>query len=556
MLINLHVKNLALIEDIDVDFKEGLNILTGETGAGKSLIIGSVNIALGAKTGAGVIRNGESYALVELTFTADEKAVGYLRSVEITADEGALITVSRKIMQGHSVSKINGETVSVAILKNVMSYLIDIYGQHEHQSLLYKNNHLKMLDEFAGDSVLQLKNKTSMLYSDYINAKKHLSEFDMDDGERNREIEFCMYEIGEIEDAALVENEDEYIEKKYKKLSNSQKLTEAASKILSEFGNDNGIEEKIFNCIRAADDLSDTDEEMSQIYSQLVDIDSLCSDIKRSVSSYIENIEYDGRAVYETEKRMDLINRLKSKYGNTIEKIHSYMEEKKERLRLLENYSEEKMRAKARLDDALRHYYEAAEELSSERQKKAYIMEREIVSVLKELNFLSADFKIDFKQSDNPAVTGIDDIEFLISTNPGENIKPLAKIVSGGELSRIMLAFKTISAGNGGIDTLIFDEVDSGISGRTAQMLAQKLKFISEEHQVISITHLAQVAAMADAHFIIEKSVRDMKTVTNIHELDYDESVTELTRIIGGVEITDAAREHAAQMKEMAVKQK
>lgn len=558
MLLNLHVKNLALIKEVDVDFTNGLVVLTGETGAGKSLILGSVNIALGKKVEKDIIRKGAEYALVELTFCIDSRLKEKLEQYDVYPEDENIIVVSRKITHGRSVSKINGETVSLTTLKSVMDLLIDIHGQHDHQSLLYKNTHLQILDKYAGEEVKELKNTISDKYSQYIEIKKELDKFDMDETKRLRECEFAEFEINEIEAANLSLGEDDEVENEFKKLSGSEKIMSSLSdayQIMGYEGNQ-GVCECISRIGYDLSEISDIDSKLSDFQKQIYDIDDMCKGLAREISDYIDEVNYEPQRVVEVEERLNLINHLKLKYGQSIEKILAYKDEKQTYLDNLNNYNLMREQAKTKLDKEMSELITLCDKLSSLRKKYAIKLEETVVKALEDLNFLSVKFKINVSKKENVSANGQDEVEFLISTNPGEEVKSLAKVASGGELSRIMLAIKSILAGEDEIDTMIFDEIDTGISGKTAQMVADKLMGISKEHQVICISHLAQIAAMADSHYLIEKNTDDESTETNIYRLSREDSIKELVRISSGGEITETAIKHATEMKEMAERAK
>lgn len=558
MLLNLHVKNLALIKEVEVDFTNGLVVLTGETGAGKSLILGSVNIALGKKVEKDIIRKGAEYALVELTFCIDSRLKEKLEQYDVYPEDENIIVVSRKITHGRSVSKINGETVSLTTLKNVMDLLIDIHGQHDHQSLLYKNTHLQILDKYAGEEVKELKNTISDKYSQYVEIKKELDKFDMDETKRLRECEFAEFEINEIEAANLSLGEDDEVENEFKKLSGSEKIMSSLSdayQIMGYEGNQ-GVCECISRVGYDLSEISDIDSKLSDLQKQIYDIDDMCKGLAREISDYIDEVNYEPQRVAEVEERLNLINHLKLKYGQSIEKILAYKGEKQAYLDSLNNYNLMREETKTKLDKEMSELVVLCDKLSSLRKKYAIKLEETVVKALEDLNFLSVKFKINISKKENVSANGQDEVEFLISTNPGEEVKSLAKVASGGELSRIMLAIKSILAGEDEIDTMIFDEIDTGISGKTAQMVADKLMGISKEHQVICISHLAQIAAMADSHYLIEKNTDDESTETNIYRLSREDSIKELVRISSGGEITETAIKHATEMKEMAERAK
>ncbi len=554
MLINLHVKNLALIQEVDVDFKNGLIVLTGETGAGKSLILGSVNIALGNKVSKDMIRTGAEFSIVELTFSVKDEIIKKIKDMDIYVGEDNTVTVTRKISEGRSVSKINGETVNIHTLKEVMGMLVDIHGQHDHQSLLYPQNHLKILDKYAKDQIAGEKRELKELYAEYVALQKKLENYDMDEAKRAREIEFAEYEVNEIDLADLKPDEDIQLEDEFKKLSGSQEISAGLAEVYQylNYESDNGAGSLIGRAVSRINSFKGFDDKVEQFRETICDIDSLCRDLTGEIVDYSNSLDYDPAYVKEVEDRLDTINHLKLKYGRTIEEILKYRDEKQNYLEDLKNYDDEIEKIKEQLNQLENRMQQVSEALSVKRRKAALILEELVIKALTDLNFLSVSFKIDIQKKENFSENGYDRVEFMISTNPGEPLKPLAKVASGGELSRIMLAVKSILATEDEIETLIFDEIDTGISGKTASMVAEKLAKISVNHQVVCISHLAQIAAMADSHYLIEKKLENDATFTNIYPLRRDESVRELVRMNGDGTITNAAMSHAMEMKDMA----
>lgn len=555
MLQNLHVKNLALIDETEVEFGPGLNILSGETGAGKSIIIGSINLALGEKVQKEMLRdNGES-ALVELIFfVEDADTIEAIRALDIEMEDDTVI-LSRKITGGRAIGRINGEAVSASKMKAVASLLIDIHGQHEHQSLLSKKKHLEILDTFAKETLGDKKEKLAQCYQEYRKLKDELEHANLDGEERARELSFLEYEVKEIEEAQLTVGEDEELEAVFRKYSNGKKIMDAvgaANAATSE--DDESASERIGRALRELSSVSGYDERVKEMEEQLTEIDNLLSDFNHELASYLSDEEFDEETFYETEKRLDLINHLKSKYGNTIADILKYGEEKAERITVLNDYDAYLARLQKNVSEKEKQLEQLSKKISDIRKKESKNLTESIKNALLDLNFLDVQFTMEFAETDYTA-NGIDDAQFLISTNPGEPVKPLGKVASGGELSRIMLAIKTVMASDK-IGTLIFDEIDSGISGRTAQMVSEKMNVLGKSHQIICITHLPQIAAMADSHFLIEKSVENQATVSKIHKLTDEESVEELARMLGGVEITDTVLENAREMKQMAYMKK
>lgn len=554
MLVHLHVRNLALIEDIEVEFGPGLNILTGETGAGKSILLGSMQLILGGRSAKDMIRTGASSALVELLFQVENpRAEASLRELGVETSEGQVL-LTRKLMDGRSINKINGETCTVAQMKAAASCLLDIHGQHEHQSLLYQDKQLEILDIYGKEEIFPAKEKVQTAYKKYRDCKRQLDELDIDEEQRNRERAFLEFEINEIESAQLVSGEDEELEKRYCKLNNGRKILETLQGVrdLTGYESGQGAGESVGNAVREISRVTEYDTQLDSMASALQEIDGLLNDFNRELASYVDDLNFDDEAFYETEKRLDTINGLKAKYGRTIEDIQEYCLKQKQKLENLDKYEERFHEAEENLKKSREELETVSHKLSVIRQKYSQMLTDKITEGLKDLNFLDVQFQITFRRRKEYTAGGFDDIEYEISTNPGESLKPLGKIVSGGELSRIMLAIKAILADRDQIETLIFDEIDTGISGRTAQKVSEKMAVIGRCHQVLCITHLPQIAAMADTHFEIEKHQKDNEMITEIHPLEGDDSVRELARLLGGAEITQAVFDNAKEMKELA----
>lgn len=554
MLIHLHVKNLALIEDIEVEFGPGLNILTGETGAGKSVLLGSMQLILGGRTARDMIRTGASCALVELLFQVEnKKAEQALNSLGIFTEEGQVL-LSRKIMDGRSINKINGETCTVGQMKAAAECLLDIHGQHEHQSLLYQEKQLEILDAYGREKIRPAKEAVRQSYEEYRKYMRALKELDTDEEQRNREKAFLEFEISEIEKAHLVPGEDEELETLYRRLNNGKLILETLQSVHSLTGYDSGqgAGEAVGTGVRELLRVTEYDTQLESMAETLQEIDGLLNDFNRELSSYVEDLSFDDETFYETEKRLDQINGLKAKYGRTIEEILEYQNTQQQKLEKLARCEENFLEARQNLKKAEEQLEKDSYVLSEIRKDYSKTLTEKIIEGLRDLNFLDVKFRIDFQRKQEFTDNGYDSIEYEISTNPGESVKPLGRIVSGGELSRIMLAIKAILADRDQIETLIFDEIDTGISGRTAQKVSEKMAVIGSCHQVLCITHLPQIAAMADTHFEIEKHQKGSETITEIHPLGERESVRELARLLGGAEITEAVLKNAMEMKELA----
>jgi DNA repair protein RecN len=553
LLVSLHVKNFAIINEVEVYFKDHLNIMTGETGAGKSIIIGSVNAALGAKMSKDIVRNGADYALVELVFeTKDEAVFDIMRSLDIPV-EGEQIIISRKIMSGRSVCKINGENVTASALAAIAGLLIDIHGQHEHQSLLHKQKHMEIVDRFAKDEIGTLKNELEQSYKEYIKVKHELEQSGIDEEKRLREISFLEYEVNEIISAALTIGEDEELAARYKRLANANTISEGLQNVYRLTGYEAASAgDSIGRALRMLIKIAEYDERMNEYLSQVTDIDGLLNDFNRDLSQYISELDNPEEELLEVTKRLDFINHLKSKYGNSIDQILQYYKECEAKLSRYRDYGEYLAKLEKALNNAEEKLRSQSEQLSEIRKRKASELTDRIREALISLNFLDVKFDMKFVQTNTYTANGFDDGEFIISTNPGEVLKPLVGIASGGELSRIMLGIKSVLADKDEIETLIFDEIDVGISGRTAQKVSEQLSNIAKHHQIICITHLAQIAAMADSHYIIEKKTDGLSTQTTIKKLTQEEEIEELSRILGGAQITERVKESAREMKDLA----
>ncbi|MCR5082484.1 MAG: DNA repair protein RecN [Parasporobacterium sp.] len=558
MLTNLHVKNLALIKEEEIDFNDGLNILSGETGAGKSIIIGSINIALGEKASKEIIRKDADFALVELQFVDGRDIVkNVIKENDIELEPDDSVIISRKITKSSSVCKVNGESVALSTLRKITSLLVDVHGQHEHQSLLNKAKHLEILDEFASKSdIIKLKDDLAKEYKLNKDLKNKLEELNVDEDERLRNISFYEFEINEIDEAALLEGEDSKLEESYKKMEASQRVVSSLAEAYSALSDNNCASDLISNALGALKKINYKDEEIEKIESSLTDLESICSDVSHMISRYMDDNRYDEEKLVEYGKRLDVINHLKAKFGNSIEEIINYRNEKEELVNSLKNNEEIKKQCEEDLKLSNQRMRDICKKISEIRVKYAKDLEVKIINHLKELNFLDVRFEIKIEESNQITLKGFDDVEFMISTNVGEPVMPLGKIASGGELSRVMLAIKTVLAEVDEVGTLIFDEIDSGISGKTAWMVSEKLNIISHNHQVICISHLPQIAAMADSHYLIEKKAEKDTTTTGISLLDKKGEINELARMLGGDEITDAVLLNAKDLKSQALDKK
>lgn len=558
MLESLHVKNLALIDEQEVTFSKGMNILTGETGAGKSIIIGSINLALGAKADKDYIRTGADYALVELVFSLDGHSCDKIREMDLPIEEDGTLILQRKIMAGRSICRANGETITAGQLKGLSGYLLDMYGQHEHQSLLKPAAYKKMLDDYVGEKIDENKARLKEKLADYRKCQEELESQNTDEAMRVREAKLLEFEVNEIEAAALNPEEDEQVEKKYRRMVNAKKMKETVYQVhgLTGYEEEGSAGLAVGYALKELKTIAAYDEESGPLIDQLTDIDDLLNDFNRSMAQYRDSLAFDEEEFAYLEERLNTLNHLKDKYGNSIAEILKEQEEKQkalEKLNHFESYMEQlKIQAKAQEEEILK----LCRKISNLRKKAAAPLADQLREAMIDLNFLDVEFSIAITAQEEFTAEGFDKVEFLISTNPGEKPKPLWQIASGGELSRIMLAFKTVFADKDETDTLVFDEIDTGISGKTAWKVSEKLGKLSKNHQIICITHLPQIASMADAHFLIEKGVKNERTVTGIRELGEEEGLGELARLLGSGKLTAAVLENAREMKETAQKVK
>ena len=549
MLINIHVKNLALIDELDIEFGRGLSILTGETGAGKSIIIGAIGIGLGGRFSRELLRDREKDGLVELTFNLSGEKEDIVPEEYI---EDGQIIISRKLSGERVINRINGETVTAGKIREIAERLINLHAQHEQTTLLREEMHIEILD--SSDKVLaELKDKVAKDYREYTANHNELTGMTEDASERIKRADYLSYEVKEIEEASLVPGEDEELEKLYQKMNNSREIREITEEVYGITGYDSSSSagNSFSRAVQRLRTLERLDKDADPLISQITDIDSLISDFNHALSEYINEADFDEETYSTTEKRLDLINSLKAKYGRTIDDILKSCDEMKAELEKLLGY-DERVKELTEKDKVLYEKLEASsEKLSKARIKQAEVLCTNISAALAQLNFNKVEFYMDISRLDRISASGRDRAVFMISTNVGEAAKPLHMVASGGELSRIMLAIKSCLADADSTPTLIFDEVDVGISGITAQKVAEMMKKLSDSHQIISITHLPQIASKADTNYLIEKVVRDEKTYSGIRRIDGDEKIHEIARLLGGETITDnvisAARELLAQ---------
>lgn len=555
MLVSLSVKNLALIEAEEMEFGEGLNILTGETGAGKSILIGSVNLALGERADKEIIRTGSDHALIELLFEEDSPQVKELMEELDLPREDDSILISRKIQQSRSIFRINGETVTAKQVKQLAELLLDIHGQHEHQSLLRKKKHREILDGYAGEALSALFPALKCGWQEISALKKELAEAQLDEETRRRELSLAEFEVQEIEEARIRIGEDEELERIYRKMTHSRRIMESlsAGSRLTGASDGGGASDLIGHALREMTSVSGLDKELGVIVSQLEQIEELLHDFNREILDYQEKAAFSEADLAETETRLNTLNHLKSKYGKTLEAVLEYQEKREQERQKLSDFAAYKERLGKRLREAEETFDRLCEKASALRRQAAETLEKELTDALLDLNFMHVEFRVEVKSAEEyRSASGFDDVEFMISTNVGEGVRPLSAVASGGELSRIMLGLKTVLADRDAVETLIFDEIDAGISGKTAWKVSEKLGMLSKKRQIICITHLPQIAAQADTHFYIEKNVENGSTRTSISPLTEEKRIRELARMLGGEEISPAALQNAKDLIHMA----
>lgn len=556
LLIHINVNDIALIDEVSLELHENLNILTGETGAGKSMIIDSINFALGGRTPRSIIRRGEKSALVELLFDLNSKDVND-KLEELGIDQEEHILISRKLYAtGRTIYKINGQTVTRKMLKQISVLLLDVHGQHEHQSLLNTSKHIDLLDKFGGKELANNLDQLASIYDQYVKLEKELDHLMGDDKTRIQMIDMLQFQIKEIKEAGLKIGEDTSLMEDMKILGNAEKIKEnlqqAYDFLHAQDTGTMGVIGTLGEAIAAISNISDINDDLGQIHKDLENIEMQLWEIIPEVRTLNENIEYDPETLFEVQQRLDLIITLKRKYGDTTQEILSHYDQLKKDLKTLQNSDEKREKLNQEMAVMEAKMTKICAKISKIRMTQAKEVSSRIEKELHELQIENAQFQIKVSQRDHIKSNGIDDVEFMISTNIGEPMQSLGKIVSGGEMSRIMLALKTILADVDDISTLIFDEIDTGISGRTAQKVAEKLAIIAKRHQVICITHLPQIAAMSDYHYLIEKSIDNSRPNTHVALLKEDHIIEEISRLMAGATITATTMKNAKEIKSMA----
>lgn len=547
MLESIHIKNFALISDEEIFFDKGLNILTGETGAGKSIIFGALGLALGDKFNKDSAKDENAETFIEAVFSVqDLKLKEKLEDLSVDMEDDQVI-LTRKISNQRSRSLINGENVPLKKLSKVGELLIDIYGQHEYQSLMKAQNHLSIIDDFGKSEIEPVKEKVKNIFDEWKKLQEELNKSYSDEKEREKELLYLDHEIEEIESANLKIGEDTELEDKFKKMNNFKRIMSSVNEAYEKTG-DNGISSLISDAISDMKNAVNYDEALNDDFNILSDVESLINDFNHNIKDYIMDSSFDEEEFEFIEKRLDIINDLKSKYGFTIENILSSLSHKKKKKEEIENYDTYLENLKQNIKLVEKEYFKEAKKLSDFRKKYIDILLKDVKKSMEELNFSNTAISLPLEESETPLRNGIDSGEFLVSLNKGEPIRPLREVASGGELSRISLSIKTSVSNYSDIKTLIFDEIDAGISGRTAQRVAQKLAILGKKAQIICITHLPQIAVMADKHYVVEKIENNNSTVSFIKQLFNNDRVIEIGRLLSGDDITEITRDNAKEM--------
>ncbi len=550
MLRILNIENIAVIEKAQIEFNNGLNVLTGETGAGKSIIVDSINAILGERTSRELVRHNAPYAFVSALFEQiPENAESKLRELGYEPEEDGTLLLTRKITDaGKSLCKINGAPATVSVLREIGALLVNIHGQHDSQYLLNPDYHYQFIDMLSDDESMFEDYRKS--FHDLISVRRRLKALTLDEDDKDRTLELLNYQINELETAEISVGERERLTRKKAMIESREALLKSFNTLLSEINGDyevNGISTVISSAENELEELASASENAAVIALKLSAASDIFEEIKDLINSELSALDFDEQEREQTEERLDLLYRLSTKYGPTEEKMLEFLENAKEKRNAVLYNDAELEKLTAEYDILLETAVNKAEALSLHRKKTAERFEKDVRNQLEFLDMPKIQFKVNFEKG-KLSSSGFDKIEFLISTNPGEPPKPLAKIASGGELSRIMLAIKNIIAGKDTVGTLIFDEIDTGVSGRASKKIGMKLKSVSEKTQVITVTHSAQIASVADVHFLIRKDFESDKTLTKVTRLNFEGRKEELARIMGGLNITDTLLKSAEEM--------
>lgn len=553
MLNQLSVRNVAVIDKLDINLHDGVSVLTGETGAGKSIIIDSINMILGDRANKELVRYGTDKAVVQAVFDAPKSVINILEENDIDVEDGTVIITRQVTKEGKSVARINGMVVTLNILREISDRLINIHGQHDNQALLTPIRHITFLDAYADNE--EYINRYKDILSKKREIEKKISSLEMDEQEKMQRIDLLEYQVNEIKKASLEKGEEDDLREQRDIYTNAEQITKSVNEAYMNLYEGDEIQsayDGISIAVNEISQISDLNPQLKSIYDTLNEIMYSLEDTAHEIKEFGETVEFDEQTLNEIEERLDLISRLKRKYGNSIEEILEYLKKAESELNDIKLSDERTNELKEELKNITKELKEKGNVLTQRRENAAKVLEENIEKSLHELNMEKSKFKVSIENDGTFYDNGMDKVEFLISTNPGEPLKPLVKIASGGELSRVMLAIKSILADSDGVDTMIFDEIDTGVSGKAAMSIAKKLAVIAKNKQVICITHLPQLTAMADNHYLIQKNTDGELASTTLKELDEEGRELELARIIDGGEVTELALSHAKQMLENA----
>lgn len=553
MLNQLSIRNVAVIDKLDINLHDGVSVLTGETGAGKSIIIDSINMILGDRANKELVRYGTDKAVVQAVFDAPKSVINVLEENDIDVEDETVIITRQVTKEGKSVARINGMVVTLNILREISDRLINIHGQHDNQALLTPIRHITFLDAYADNE--EYINRYKGILSKKREIEKKISSLEMDEQEKMQRIDLLEYQVTEIKKASLEKGEEDDLREQRDIYTNAEQITKSVNEAYMNLYEGDEIQsayDGISIAVNEIFQISDLNPQLKSIYDTLNEIMYSLEDTAHEIKEFGETVEFDEQTLNEIEERLDLISRLKRKYGNSIEEILEYLKKAESELNDIKLSDERTNELKEELKNITKELKEKGNVLTQRRENAAKVLEENIEKSLHELNMEKSKFKVNIENDGTFYDNGMDKVEFLISTNPGEPLKPLVKIASGGELSRVMLAIKSILADSDGVDTMIFDEIDTGVSGKAAMSIAKKLAVIAKNKQVICITHLPQLTAMADNHYLIQKNTDGELASTTLKELDEEGRELELARIIDGGEVTELALSHAKQMLENA----
>ena len=551
MLQTLSIKQFAIIDELEIQFSDGLTVLSGETGSGKSIIIDAIGQLIGMRASSDYVRHGEKKAIIEGIFDIDNSkdAIHVLQDLNIDIDEDFLLVKREIFSSGKSICRINNQTITLQDLRKVMQELLDIHGQHETQSLLKQKYHLQLLDDYAGEQYSDLLSQYHEVFNQYKSKRKELEELESADQALLQRLDLMKFQLEELTEASLKEGEVDQLESDIKRIQNSEKLSLALNNAHLTLTDENAITDRLYELSNFLNEINDIvpdkyvtlKEEVDQFYYTL-------EDAKHELYDEMTNTEFDEQVLNELESRMNLLNNLKRKYGKDVSELIAYQDKLENEINKIENYEQSTSQLREEINDLYQQVIKVGKSLSEKRRKVARELRDHIVSEIQNLQMKDANLEISFKPLDEPNIEGIEFVEFLISPNKGEPLKSLNKIASGGELSRIMLALKSIFVQSRGQTAILFDEVDSGVSGQAAQKMAEKMRDIAEYIQVICISHLPQVATMSDHHLLISKHTTEDRTTTQVKELENDDRIDEVARMISGASVTDLTRENAKEM--------